>query len=70
MVLDEHTMRLSDVIALRPGQRLLLNTGPGAPVQVRCGSVVMFEGRIGQKNNNVAVKIERGVPRGPQADRG
>jgi flagellar motor switch protein FliM len=70
VVLDEHTMRLSDVIALRPGQQLMLNTGPGAPVQVRCGAVVMFEGRIGQKNNNIAVKIERAIPRGPQPDRG
>ena len=69
VVLDEHTLRLSDVVALRPGQRLLLNTAPGAPVQVRCGSVVMFEGRIGQKNNNVAVKIERIMNRAPQAER-
>jgi flagellar motor switch protein FliM len=70
VVLDEHTMRLADVIALRPGQRLLLNTAPGAPVQVRCGSVVMFEGRIGQKANNVAVKIERMIARAPVSDRG
>ncbi len=69
VVLDEHTMRLSDVIALRPGHRLMLSTAQGAPVQVRCGSVVMFEGRIGQKNNNVAVKIENTIARVPQADR-
>ena len=47
----------------------MLNTAQGAPVQVRCGSVVMFEGRIGQKNNNVAVKIENTVSRAPQTDR-
>jgi flagellar motor switch protein FliM len=69
VVLDEHTMRLSEVIALKPGQQLLLNTAPGAPVQVRCGAVVMFEGKIGQKGNNVAVKIERVVSRGQPADR-
>ncbi len=69
VVLDEHTLRLSDVINLRPGSRLLLNTGPGAPVQVRCGTVVMFEGRIGQKNNNVAVKIERVMPRNAPTER-
>jgi flagellar motor switch protein FliM len=69
VVLDEHTMRLSDVVALKPGQRLLLNAAPGDPVQVRCGSVVMFEGRVGQKNNHVAVKIERIVSRAPHAER-
>jgi flagellar motor switch protein FliM len=69
VVLDEYTMRLSDVIALRPGQRLMLNTSQGATVQVRCGTVVMFEGRIGQKNNNIAVKIETVLVRSPQSDR-
>jgi len=69
VVLEEHTLRLSDVIALKPGQRLLLNAAPGDPVQVRCGNVVMFEGRIGQKNNHVAVKIERIISRAPHAER-
>ena len=63
-------MRLSDVIALKPGQRLLLNTAPGGTVSVRCGNVELFEGRMGQKNNNVAVKIERELVRPPPpADR-
>ena len=69
VVLDEQVMRLSDVIALRPGQQLLLNTMPGGPVSVRCGSVALFEGRMGQKNNNVAVKIERELVRTPTPDR-
>src|SRR3954471_20488640 len=69
VVLDEHTMRLSDVIALKPGQRIVLNVAQGDPLQVRCGSVVMFEGRIGQKNNHMAVKIERIVQRTPMVDR-
>ena len=69
VVLDEQVMRLSDVIALRPGQQLLLNTMPGGPVSVRCGSVELFEGRMGQKNNNVAVKIERELVRTQAPDR-
>ena len=43
----------------KPGQQLMLNTAPGGVVSVRCGPVALFEGRMGQKNNNVAVKIER-----------
>src|SRR6201996_1576618 len=69
VVLDEQTMRLSDVMALEPGTRIVLNTILGAPVLVRCGAVPLFEGRMGQKNNNVAVKIERELARPSQADR-
>jgi flagellar motor switch protein FliM len=69
VVLDEHVMRLSEVIALRPGQQLMLNTMPGGIVTVRCGSIALFEGRVGQKNNNVAVKIENELSRTHQQDR-
>jgi flagellar motor switch protein FliM len=69
VVLDEHTMRLSEVIALRPGQQLLLNTVAGGVVTVRCGSIALFEGRVGQKNNHVAVKIETELSRAHGLDR-
>jgi flagellar motor switch protein FliM len=69
VVLDEQVMRLSDVINLKPGQQLLLNTQPGGAVSVRCGSAALFEGRMGQKNNNVAVKIERELVRPTANDR-
>src|SRR5271170_5677493 len=69
VVLDEQVMRLSDVINLKPGHQLLLNTVPGGVVSVRCGPVALFEGRMGQKNNNVVVKIERELIRPPTNDR-
>jgi flagellar motor switch protein FliM len=69
VVLDEHVMRLSEVIALRPGQQLLLNTVAGGVVTVRCGSIALFEGRVGQKNNHVAVKIENELSRTHGLDR-
>jgi flagellar motor switch protein FliM len=69
VVLDEQVMRLSDVINLKPGHQLLLNTAPGGVVSVRCGPVALFEGRMGQKNNNVVVKIERELIRPPTNDR-
>ena len=68
VVLDEQPMRLSDVINLREGDRILLNSPPGASVQVRCGAVALFDARIGRRNTRVAVKIERDIPRaGPSA---
>ncbi len=58
VVLDEQVMRLSDVMRLEVGSRITLTTVPGAPVQVRCGNVSLFEGRIGHRKNRVAVRIE------------
>jgi flagellar motor switch protein FliM len=61
VVLDEQVMRLSDVMALEVGSRIILTAGPGAPVQVRCGNVPLFGGRIGRRKNRVAVRIEDAV---------
>jgi flagellar motor switch protein FliM len=68
VVLDEQTMRLSDVMRLQPGSQIVLNTNIGAPVLVRCGSVALYEGRVGRRKSRIAVRIERDVPR-PQTDR-
>ncbi|HSZ90596.1 MAG TPA: flagellar motor switch protein FliM [Acetobacteraceae bacterium] len=69
VVLDEQMMRLSDVMALHPGDRILLNTVLSAPVMVRCGTVPLFEGRVGRRKNRIAVRIEREVPRLQQTER-
>jgi flagellar motor switch protein FliM len=58
-VLDEQMMRLSDVMALQPGSRIVLSTLPGATVQLRCGTTTLFEGRVGRRKSRVAVRIER-----------
>ena len=63
VVLDEQVMRLSDMIALKPGSQIILNGGIGAIVQLRCGTTPLFEGRIGRRKNHVAVRIERELPR-------
>ena len=66
VVLDEQMMRLSDVMALTPGSRIVLNTAIGAPVLVRCGAVPLFEGRVGRRKSRIAVRIERDLPRPQQ----
>ncbi len=58
VVLDEQTMRLNDVMNLRVGDRIMLGAGLGTPVQVRCGSVALFEGRVGRRKDRVAVRID------------
>ena len=58
VVLDEQIMRLSDVTGLQPGQRIILNTVMGASVQLRCGSVTLFDGVVGRRKNRVAVRLD------------
>jgi flagellar motor switch protein FliM len=69
VVLDEQVMRLSDVIDLVPGSRIMLSRTMDAPVTLRCGNVPLFEGRVGQRKNRVAVRLDRELPRGPMAER-
>jgi len=63
VVLDEQVMRLSDVMNLKPGSRITLNAAVGGAVQLRCGTITLFEGQLGRRKNRMAVRIEREVPR-------
>ena len=69
VVLDEQTVRLSDVVNLVPGSRIVLNATPGSTVQISCGAVRLFEGRVGRRKNRIAVRIEREVSRPQQNER-
>jgi flagellar motor switch protein FliM len=68
VVLDEQLMRLGEIIDLKPGSKIVLNTGPDGAVLIRCGSVPMFEGKIGRRKNRIAVRIEREVIRQREGD--
>ncbi|MGH7155365.1 MAG: FliM/FliN family flagellar motor switch protein, partial [Acetobacteraceae bacterium] len=69
VVLDEQVMRLSDVMALRPGARIILNAASGSAVQLRCGAVSLFEAKVGRRKNRVAVRIERELARPQPVER-
>jgi flagellar motor switch protein FliM len=69
VVLDEQVMRLSDVVNLRLGQRIVLNAVAGASVQVRCGTVHLFDGHVGRRQNRVAVRIDGPMRRTASTDR-
>jgi flagellar motor switch protein FliM len=66
VVLDEQVMSLADVMAFKPGSRIVLGSGPGAAVQLRCGTVTLFEGRVGRRKNRVAVRIDHEVVQAPR----
>ncbi len=67
VVLDEQVMSLADVMELRVGSRIPLGAGPGAAVQLRCGGVPLFAGRVGRRKDQVAVRIEETLGRLPAA---
>lgn len=58
VVLDETVMSLNDVMSLKVGSQIMLNAGPGGAVQLRCGNVPLFGGRVGRRKDQVAVRIE------------
>jgi flagellar motor switch protein FliM len=64
VVLDEQTMPLSTVTALRRGDCIALSARPGAPVRLRCGEVPLFDAELGRREDRLAVRILREV-RGP-----
>lgn len=62
-VLDEITMTLHDVLNWRVGSRILLNATPDGVIELRCGDVSMFQGRMGRKGGHIAVRIDRELPK-------
>ncbi|NKE43284.1 flagellar motor switch protein FliM [Roseomonas frigidaquae] len=66
VVLDEQTMSLSNVLRLKVGDLIALGVGPGAPVRLRCGDTSLFEGYVGRRNDRLAVRVERVLPRQDQ----
>jgi flagellar motor switch protein FliM len=58
-VLYESSLPLRQVMNLEVGDTLPLNLKPDALVAVRCGDVVLTEGRIGRVGDHVAVRVAR-----------
>ena len=62
VLLDEQTMRLSDILALKRGSTILLGSGSRVGVTLRCGPVGLFRGQVGRRKDRVAVKINARLP--------
>jgi flagellar motor switch protein FliM len=57
-ILNEVSMPLSEVLKLKVGSRLMLDTNPDSLVKLHSGKGMMFDGRMGRKGKNIAVRIE------------
>jgi len=62
-VLSETTVPLNDVLNWKPGSQVGFNMKVDDLVQLRCGEAVLFEGRMGQSSNHIAVKVEKEAPK-------
>lgn len=65
-ILGEKTVMLRDMLNWQKGTVIMFNTKPDDTVELRCGDFPMFLGPMGQKEGNIAVRIDRYIP--PEED--
>jgi len=62
-VLYEAKMPLRDLMSLEVGDTLTLEVKPDANVALRCGDVILTEGRMGRVGDRVAVRVGKTLRR-------
>lgn len=60
-VLDEYTVMLGEVMHLKVGDVLHLNTRPESSIVLRCGNVPLLRARVGKVRNRLAVHVEERI---------
>jgi len=65
-VVDTQIMRLSDVFDLKVGSQIMLSATPDSLVQLNCGEIPMYTGRMGRRGDRIAIQIEDKVPKMPK----
>lgn len=58
-ILGEKTISLDEMLNWRVGTQIMFNTTTEDELEMRCGHFPMFRGPVGQKQGNIAVRIER-----------
>ncbi len=67
-VMDEQPGRLKNVFDLKVGSRLMFAATPDSLVEMRCGDVPMYTGRMGRKGDRIAIQIEDRIERKQQRE--
>ena len=62
-VLDQVEMPLGEILEWVEGSKLELNCNPNSKVELRCGDVSMFKGRMGRRSGHIAVQVADKVVR-------
>ena len=66
VVLGERLLRLETVRDFAVGQTIPLHRGPDDPLDLQCGGVTLGRAQIGQRSNNIAVRMMTDIARGPR----
>ena len=61
-VLGEQILSLKSLLDWRIGTQIIFNTKTDDELELRCGNVPMFKGPVGQKQDYIAVKIDKYIP--------
>ncbi len=61
-ILGELYLPLGEMLNWKVGSKVMLNTTLSDELELRCGHLPMFRGPVGQKQGNIAVKIESYIP--------
>jgi flagellar motor switch protein FliM len=67
-VLGERAVLLDEILNWKVGTQILFGTRIEDELELRCGSFPMFKGPVGQKQGNIAVKVERYIPPDKESD--
>ena len=57
-VLEERFMPLGEVMNLEVGQTVMLDCTPESPVSLRCGGIALTTGRMGQREDRIAIRVD------------
>ncbi len=58
-VLAEQMMSLKEIMNFEVGSQILFGCGKDPEIQLRCGGKLLMHGRMGRKDNNIAIRVER-----------
>ncbi len=61
-VLGEVTVPLHEILNWKPGTQIIFPTRVDDWLELRCGTFPMFLGPVGQKQDHIALRIERYIP--------
>lgn len=64
VVLGERMIPLSQVRKLAVGQTIPLHQDPDQPLELQCGGITLGKGQIGQRSNNIAVRLVHAINEG------
>ena len=65
-VIDKQIMKLAEVFDLQVGSRIMFGTSPDDSIELHCGEVPMYTGRMGRKGQQIAIRIEERIDRLPK----